>query len=250
MTIKTEEWEKYMLHYVDTVAMTAPHKEMRKRIAARIHRHAGGRNIKVLDAGCAAGALLDDIVAVHDGGMHYIGFDQHEKIVALARERHSLDSSAKFRVRDMNQGFGDERDADIVVWSLSAYCMQSFEKAIQDSHTALKLGGVLIMVNPWNPDANPILAAHAEWMKHDASPVERKYFADRQDSVMHVMAFNKRIAEEAAAERYHFLKEGPQRELVESCGFRVETTTPDELEHTSVMLVARKIDRGKGEGHE
>jgi SAM-dependent methyltransferase len=100
----------------------------------------GGR--RVLDVGCAAGALSDALVA---RGASVVGIDINEHLVERARRR--LAGRAEFHVADISapMPFLDSGSFDVVTASLVLHYLADWGSPLREFHRALRSDGALLI---------------------------------------------------------------------------------------------------------
>jgi ubiquinone/menaquinone biosynthesis C-methylase UbiE len=97
--------------------------------------------LKVLDAGCGAGPLMD---ALRARGAVVSGFDLSPAMVELARRR--LGETADVRVADLGAPLPYPDDAfDLVVASLSLHYVEDWASALAELRRVLEPGGRLVV---------------------------------------------------------------------------------------------------------
>lgn len=96
----------------------------------------------VLDLGCAAGHLAQELVR---GGAEVVALDKSEQMVAFTRER--VGARARVEVADLNLPLGTVADQtmDIVVASLVLHYLPDWRPVLGEVFRALRPGGALVI---------------------------------------------------------------------------------------------------------
>ena len=100
------------------------------------------RGRRVLDAGCAAGALTLELV---DRGADVMGVDVSRALVTIARDR--LHGRAEFRVADLGEplSFLPSGSFDLVVASLVLHYLRDWDVPLREFHRILRPDGALLL---------------------------------------------------------------------------------------------------------
>ena len=100
------------------------------------------RGRRILDAGCAAGALSALLVA---RGASVVGIDVAPSLVRIARER--LESRAEFHIADLGEPLPFLADAsfDVVIASLVLHYLRDWDRPLREFHRVLKADGALLI---------------------------------------------------------------------------------------------------------
>ena len=100
------------------------------------------RGRRVLDVGCAAGALSEVLV---DRGAEVIGIDASRAMIEIARRR--LGERAELRVADISGplDFLPAGSIDLVVASLVMHYLEDWVPALREFHRVLAPGGCLVL---------------------------------------------------------------------------------------------------------
>jgi ubiquinone/menaquinone biosynthesis C-methylase UbiE len=100
------------------------------------------RGKRVLDVGCAAGALTDALV---ERGAAVVGIDLNPGLVDRARER--LGQRAEFHVADLSAPlpFLPDRSFDLVTASLVLHYLADWRQPLAELNRVLRPGGILVI---------------------------------------------------------------------------------------------------------
>jgi ubiquinone/menaquinone biosynthesis C-methylase UbiE len=132
--------------------------------------------LRVLDAGCGAGALAVELLA--RGAAAVVGVDASERMVAVARERLASSPSASFRVGDLTggaalAGFADG-SFDVAASSLALHYVRDWEPLLRELRRVVVPGGRIVvsthhpeLVERMFPDGDPqaLEVVHDRWVK-------------------------------------------------------------------------------------
>ncbi|GAA2806948.1 class I SAM-dependent methyltransferase [Saccharopolyspora taberi] len=97
---------------------------------------------RVLELGCAAGALSEQLV---DRGADLHGLDREPRMVQLATDR--LGNRARFDVADLGEPLSmvESDSVDLVVASLVLHYLKDWSRPLEELHRCLAPGGSLVM---------------------------------------------------------------------------------------------------------
>ena len=100
------------------------------------------RGRRVLDVGCAAGAMSALLV---DRGADVVGIDVSERLVEMARR--TLGDRAEFHVADVGRPmpFLTDESFDLVIASLVLHYLRDWEVPLREFHRVLRPGGALLV---------------------------------------------------------------------------------------------------------
>jgi SAM-dependent methyltransferase len=112
------------------------------------------RGQRILDVGCAAGALAEVLV---ERGAEVVGVDLNQRFIELARIR--LGGRATFHVADISASlpFVETGAFDIVVASLVLHYLRDWGPPLRELARALRPGG-LLLVSTHHPTRDMVLA--------------------------------------------------------------------------------------------
>ena len=116
--------------------------------------------LRVLELGCAAGALSEHLV---DRGASLLGLDREPRMVELAG--HRLQDRARFAVADLADPLTmvDSGSMDLVVASLVLHYLEDWSNALAELRRCLAPGGSLVM-SVHHPAADWVWAGHPEYL--------------------------------------------------------------------------------------
>lgn len=137
-----------------------------KSIKSLISNHCKvSKETKILDLGCAAGIL--DIGLAKEYGCKVKGIDIVPEFISDAKMKagqNHVDSLCEFQIEDINRSFNNERDYDIVIYSLVGDVLGNWtETAINLKKTIKKQGCIIILDSFCNSSDNGSYPTRLQW---------------------------------------------------------------------------------------
>ncbi|AOS65278.1 GrpB family protein [Actinoalloteichus hymeniacidonis] len=100
--------------------------------------------LRVLDAGCAAGYLAAELAR---RGARVTGIDASEQLLAIARERNSVDDSVVYRHADLAEPleFLADDSVDLITASLVLHYLRDWAPTLAEFRRVLRPGGAVVL---------------------------------------------------------------------------------------------------------
>lgn len=135
--------------------------------------------LRVLDAGCAAGALSNELAG---RGAEIVGVDASERMIAIARER--LEGKGLFAIADLERPMPFLADAsfDLVTASLVLHYLRDWRMPLTEFRRVLRPSGRLV-ITTHHPAARFATSPHGKY--HTVEPITEEWVKEGRAFEVH-----------------------------------------------------------------
>lgn len=218
--MKTFFWQVYAFLY-DIVQFLKPYKYLQKRILEELKLIP---HLDILDSGCGTGNSIKEIVSSEKlpYNIKIFGIDISSVMLGKARRKLKKYNGVTFEEKRTEDEAQNERGFDRIISSNSLYTTENPNEVIQNWYNKLEDGGILVLVNPFNPDPQKILVEHLQLIKRERDWKALLFFFLIYPLWFLLMQINKRIAKAAKeGKTVHFIEPGRLEETLKNAGFTI-----------------------------
>ena len=218
--MKTFFWQVYAFLY-DIVQFLKPYKYLQKRILEELKLIP---HLDILDSGCGTGNSIKEIVSSENlpYNIKILGIDISSVMLGKARRKLKKYNGVTFEEKRTEDEAQNERGFDRIISSNSLYTTENPNEVIQNWYNKLEDGGILVLVNPFNPNPQKILVEHLQLIKRERDWKARLFFFLIYPLWFLLMQINKRIAKAAKeGKTVHFIEPGRLEETLKNAGFTI-----------------------------
>jgi ubiquinone/menaquinone biosynthesis C-methylase UbiE len=231
-------WDVYARLY-DDLNHVLPYREEMDEVMKAIGGEALPANVRLLDAACGTGILLDRLARAYPHWELY-GVDRSPPMLACAQKK--LEGRAKLSLKDLPAGLNGlaPQSLDVVTSVNTLYALPSPRDFLRELHRILRPGGKLVLVNPWNPSLNSI------WANHLRQIWERKLRGEAWDTfrrahrLLGIHLMNLEIKRRVRGQTFHFVPPLELASLVSDSAFEVLRVDREIYAGTCVLIEARR----------
>lgn len=219
--MKTFFWQVYAFLY-DMVRFLKPYQYMQKRILGELRLIP---HLDVLDSGCGTGNSIKEIVSSENlpYNIKIFGIDISSIMLGKARRKlKKYKDIVTFEEKRTEDEAQNERSFDRVVSCNSLYTTENPNEVIQNWYNKLEDGGILVLVNPFDPKPQKILVEHLQLIKKEKDWKALLFFFCTLPLWFLLMLINKRIAKVAKqGTTVHFIELNKLEIILKNAGFIV-----------------------------
>ncbi|MCF6277040.1 MAG: methyltransferase domain-containing protein [Candidatus Magasanikbacteria bacterium] len=211
-------WQFYAILY-DIVRFLKPYKYLQKRILEELRLIP---HLDILDSGCGTGNSIKEVVSSKDlpYNIKIFGIDISSIMLGKARRKLKKFSNVNFEKKRTENEAKNKRSFDRIISSNSLYTTKNPEEVIENWYKKLEDGGILVLVNPFNPKPQNILNEHLQLIKKERDwKAGLLFFCIFPLSVL-LMMINLVIAKAAKkGSTVHFIEPKKLEEILKNVGF-------------------------------
>jgi len=247
--MKTFFWQVYAFLY-DIVQFLKPYKYLQKRIFEELKLIP---HLDILDSGCGTGNSIKEIVSSKNlpYNIKIFGIDISSVMLGKAGRKLKKYKGVALEEKRTENEAQNERSFDRIISSNSLYTTENQIEVIQNWYKKLEDGGILVLVNPFNPNPQKILVEHLQLIKKEKDWKARLFFFLIYPLWFLLMKINKRIAKAAKeGKTVHFIQPEKLKETLKNAGFTILNS--EILYGDTCVLFSCQKDTGEkfGEGEE